>query len=178
MTALCQNFSHFICPLTVRIVEPVSSIYFFPVLHFPLRLGELQACPFPDVVFPPLPPSALSSSPFTVPCKMVLARPGECSLRIFTIVRRSSCGPIACWILARPSSIRQSVQLSSYPLIQTSNHLSILIALQKLTALTAVPNTPRASGSAEWPCRHTPLHQSLPTSPPVLVAPTDTPHTS
>ena len=45
--------------------------------------------------------------PFTVPCKMVLVRPVEwetwpyhCSLRLFTIVRRSSCGPIACWILA------------------------------------------------------------------------------
>ena len=32
-------------------------------LFCPLRLGELQACPFPDVVFPPLPLSA-SSSPF------------------------------------------------------------------------------------------------------------------
>ena len=47
--------------------------------------------------------------PFTVPCKMVLARPEEretwpyhCSLRLFTMVR-SSCGPIACWILARTS---------------------------------------------------------------------------
>ena len=45
--------------------------------------------------------------PFTVPCKMVLARPDEwetwpyhCSLHLFTIVRRSTCGPIACWILA------------------------------------------------------------------------------
>ena len=43
---------------------------------------------------------------FTVPCKMVLAWPDEretwpyhCSLRLFTMVRRSSCGPIACWIL-------------------------------------------------------------------------------
>ena len=36
---------------------------FFSVLHHPLGLGELQACPFPDVVFPPLPLSALSSSP-------------------------------------------------------------------------------------------------------------------
>ena len=50
--------------------------------------------------------------PFTVPYKMVLARPDEretwpyhCSLRLFTIVRRSSCGPIACWILARTSSL-------------------------------------------------------------------------
>ena len=50
--------------------------------------------------------------PFTVPCKTVLARPDErvtsqyhCSLRLFTTVRRSSCGPIACWILARTSSL-------------------------------------------------------------------------
>ena len=41
--------------------------------------------------------------PFTVPCKMVLARPDEretwpyhCSLRLSTMVRRSSCSPIAC----------------------------------------------------------------------------------
>ena len=39
-------------------------------LHFPLfstapwDLPTLQACSFPDVVFPPLPLSALSSSPF------------------------------------------------------------------------------------------------------------------
>ena len=43
--------------------------------------------------------------PLTVPCAMVLARPDEretlsyhCSLRLFTMVRTSSCGPIACWI--------------------------------------------------------------------------------
>ena len=33
-------------------------------LHCPLGLGELQACPFPNVLFPPLPLSALSSFPF------------------------------------------------------------------------------------------------------------------
>ena len=56
--------------------------------------------------------------PFTVPCKMVFARPDEretwpyhCSLRLFMIIRRSSCGPIACWILARTSSL---VTWSSY----------------------------------------------------------------
>ena len=45
--------------------------------------------------------------PFTVPCKMVLARPDEqetwpyhCSLHLFTLVKRSLCGLIACWILA------------------------------------------------------------------------------
>ena len=50
--------------------------------------------------------------PFTVPCRMVLARPVEletwlyhCSLRLFTMVTMSSCGPIACWILARISSL-------------------------------------------------------------------------
>ena len=37
---------------------------FFLVLHCPLGLGRLQACPFPDVVFQRLPLSALSSSPF------------------------------------------------------------------------------------------------------------------
>ena len=41
---------------------PVFSI--FPVLHCPLGLEELQACPFPDVVFPLLLLPALSSSPF------------------------------------------------------------------------------------------------------------------
>ena len=48
----------------------------------------------------------------TVPCKMVLARPDEretcpyhCSLRFFTMIRKSSCGPIACWILAQTSSL-------------------------------------------------------------------------
>ena len=50
--------------------------------------------------------------PFSVPCKMVLARPDEretwphhCSLRLFTMVRRSSCGLTACWILAWTSSL-------------------------------------------------------------------------
>ena len=41
-----------------------SFLHFYPVLHHPLGLAELQDCPFPDVVFPPLPLSALSSSPF------------------------------------------------------------------------------------------------------------------
>ena len=41
-----------------------TSFLHFPLFSSPLGLGELQACPFPDVVFPPLPLSALSSSPF------------------------------------------------------------------------------------------------------------------
>ena len=105
--------SHLIYPLTSRVVgapqmisQPISSI--FPVLHCLLGLGKLQACPFTDVVFPPLPLSAF----FTVPCKMVLARPDEretcpyyCGLRLFTMIKRSSCGPVACWILAQTSSL-------------------------------------------------------------------------
>ena len=54
-----------------------TSFLHFSVLHCTLGPAELQACPFPVVVFPPLPLPALSSSPFTVPCKMVLARPDE-----------------------------------------------------------------------------------------------------
>ena len=71
-TVTCIQLHFFIIiinPLTARVVgapqmilQPVFSI--FPVLHCPLGLAELQACPFPDVVFPPLPLSALSSSPF------------------------------------------------------------------------------------------------------------------
>ena len=49
-----------IYPLTARVVGAphddfaTSFLHFFPVLHCPLGLGELQACPFPDVVFPPV----------------------------------------------------------------------------------------------------------------------------
>ena len=61
--------------------------------------------------------------PFTVPCKMVLPRPDEgetcpyhCSLRLFTMVRRSSCGPVACRILARTSSlVKWSLYLAVAP---------------------------------------------------------------
>ena len=49
--------------------------------------------------------------PLSVPSKMVLARPDEqetwiyrCSLHLFTMVRRSLCGLIACWIVAQTSS--------------------------------------------------------------------------
>ena len=97
---------HLIYPLTARVVRAPQMIRdqfppFSPVLHCPLGLGELQACPFPDVVFPPLLLllSALSSSPFWVTC------PYNCSLCLCTMVRRSSCGPIACRILARTSSL-------------------------------------------------------------------------
>ena len=46
------------------ILQPVSSI--FPCSPCPLGLGKLQACTFPDVDFPLLPLSALSSSPLSL----------------------------------------------------------------------------------------------------------------
>ena len=87
--------------------QPISST--FSVLHCPLGLSELQACPFPDVVFPPLFLPCLLP-PFTVPCKMVSAKPDEqetclhhCSLRLFIV--RSLCGLIALSILAQTFSL-------------------------------------------------------------------------
>ena len=71
--------------------------------------------------------------PFTVPCKMVLARPDEretwpyhCSLHLFTIVG-SSCGPIACWILAWTSSL---VTWSLYEMCSTT-HMQNINKLKK-----------------------------------------------
>ena len=54
-----------IYPLTARTIGAPRMISPpVPVRHCPLGLGELQACSFHDVVFPPLPLSALSSSCF------------------------------------------------------------------------------------------------------------------
>ena len=106
-----------IYPVTTKVVgapqiilQPVSSI--FPCSPLPSDLANSR--PVHSLMLSShlflCPPCLLS--PFTAPCKMVLARPDEretwqyhCSLRLFTIVRRSSCGPIACWILARTSSL-------------------------------------------------------------------------
>ena len=103
-------------PLTARVVgapqmilQPVFSIFPCSALwdlpnsrpvHFLMLSSHLFLC------------LSYLLPPFTVPCKMVLARPDEqeawpyhYSLRLFTIVRRSSCGLIACWILAWTSSL-------------------------------------------------------------------------
>ena len=88
-----------------------TSFLYLSFLHGPLALGELQACPFPVVVFPPLFSPSCPLLPFTVPCMTVFVRTDEqetclChfNLRLYTMVR-SSCGPIACWTLARTSSL-------------------------------------------------------------------------
>ena len=67
---IIHSFFHsFIYPFTARVVGAPQMISqpvfpFSPVPQCPLGLGEFQACPFPDFVFPPVPLSALSSSPF------------------------------------------------------------------------------------------------------------------
>ena len=91
-----------------------TSFLHFPCSPLPSGTWRTPGLSIPSCCFPPLSLSAVSSPPppFTVPCKIVLVRPDEqdtcpyhCSLRLFTMVRRSSCGPIACWILARTSSL-------------------------------------------------------------------------
>ena len=88
--------------------QPVSSI--FSVLHRPLGLSKLLARPFPDVVFPPLFLSALSSSPFYCALQDGFGQTwwtGDkaipLQLHLFTMVRRSLCGLNTCWILAQTS---------------------------------------------------------------------------
>ena len=119
-----SNIVIIINPLTTRVVgapqmilQPVFSI--FPVFHCPLGLAELQACLFPDVVFPPL---------FVVVCLVFFSlslcpekwfwpnlpnrrHAHATSACLFIRVRRSLCGQIACWILAQTSSV---VTQSSY----------------------------------------------------------------
>ena len=73
----------FTIPLTAGVVgapKMTSQPVFTPfssVFHRPLGLGELQACPFPDIVFPPLPLFALSSSTFHRAMQNGLVRPDE-----------------------------------------------------------------------------------------------------
>ena len=103
-------------PLTLRVVgapqmisQQVSSIFSCS----PLPSGTWQT-PGLSILWCCLPTFSsvcLVFFPLSLfPCKMVLARPDEwetwpyhCSLRLFTMVRRSLCGPIACWILAQTS---------------------------------------------------------------------------
>ena len=102
----------FTCPLTARIVGPLQVHDFTTTsLHFSLfstALWDLaNSRPVHSLVMSShlffclhrLLPS------FIIPCKTVLARPNErqtypcqCSLRLFTMVRKSLRDPIACWI--------------------------------------------------------------------------------
>ena len=63
-------FSPFTYPFNQRGCWGTKDNFTTSFLHFPLfstalwDLANARACPFPDVVFPPLPLSILSSSPF------------------------------------------------------------------------------------------------------------------
>ena len=105
-------------PFTARVVgapRMTSQLSFlhFAVLHCPMGHGELQACRFPDVVFPPLFLSAFVFFLFSLclarwfwPDLMNGRHVHTTSVCIsLRKVRGSSCGPLACWILERPSSL-------------------------------------------------------------------------
>ena len=100
--------SHLIYTLTERVVgapQMIRNLFtpFSSVLHCPLGLGEsgpvhslccLPASSSVCFVFFPL---SLCHARWFWP-DLMNARPYHCSLRLFTMVRRSSWGPIACWI--------------------------------------------------------------------------------
>ena len=88
------------------ISQPVSSI--FPCSQLPFGTCRTPGLSIPGCCHPTSSSVCLVFLPL---CKMVLAItderdtcPYHCSLRLFTMVR-SSCGQIACWILARTSSL-------------------------------------------------------------------------
>ena len=92
------------------ISKPVSSI--FPVLHCLWDVPNFRPVHFLMLSSHLLLCLPCLLSPFTVPCKIVLTRPNErekcpyhCNLCLFTMVRRSSCDSIACWVLSRTSSL-------------------------------------------------------------------------
>ena len=104
--------------IIIIIINPLTDDFATSFLHFSLFSTALWDLPNSRPVHSLMLPSHLFLClpcllpPFAVPCKMVLARPDEqetwlyhCSLHFFTIVRRSLCGPIACWILAWTSSL-------------------------------------------------------------------------
>ena len=107
-----------IYPLTMRVVgapQMISQPFFFHFSLFSIACGDLaNSRPVHSLMLSSYlffcPPCLLP--PFTVPCKMVLTTPDEretcphhCSLRLFMMVRWSSCGLIDCWILAQTSSL-------------------------------------------------------------------------
>ena len=92
------------------ISQPFSSIFLcFPLPSWTWRLRPVHFLMLSSHLFLCLP---CLRPRFTAPCRMVLARPDEretcpykVSLCTFTMVRRISCGPNACWILAQTSSL-------------------------------------------------------------------------
>ena len=89
---------------------------------------------------------------FTVPCKMVLDRldewetcPYHCCLRLSAMVRKSSCGPIACWILAQTSSL---VTCSLYELRSILPYLTSWLSYPSCLSYPAVLSYPNVQLTA------------------------------
>ena len=98
------------------ILQPVSSIFLSTALWDLANSRPVHSLMLSSHLFfclPCLPP------PFTEPCKMFLARPDEretfpyhSSLRLFTMVRRSSWGLTACWSVEEWEPIKLNATLS------------------------------------------------------------------
>ena len=110
----CEKTSH-LSPLTLEVVgapEMMLQQYLFILSCLPLPSWNLQTS-LPSIPWCYLPISAcipLLLAPFTVPCRIVFAMPEDLemwlyhlSFHFFTMVR-SSCTPIAFWVLLRTSS--------------------------------------------------------------------------
>ena len=96
------------CPFS-RINSPFQP---GPVFSCPCLASEVHPCPVLNIVFPPYLLSTFSSFPFTVPLRIVFAKPegiemwpNHISFRFFTKVRSSSCFSMAAWIFQRASSL-------------------------------------------------------------------------
>ena len=84
----------------------------WPVFSCPSWAGKVHFCPLFDIIFPPLLLSLLFLFPFTVPCRIVFAKPEDLetwpnhlSFHFLTRVRISSYSPMAAWIFLRTSSL-------------------------------------------------------------------------
>ena len=108
-------FHHSLCSAALRESPnpiPVQSLMLFSHLFFCLPL-----------LLPP----------FTVPCRIVFAMPEDLEMRpyhlsfcFFTTVRRSSCTPVAFWILLRTSSFVNMVFVGNVQKSPIASHLEVL----------------------------------------------------
>ena len=107
-----------IYPLSARVIgapqmvlQPVFSI--FPCSPLPSETCQTPGLSIPRCCLPTSSSVCLVFFPLSLSlARCFLATPDErktwpyhCSLHLFTMVRRSLCGLIACWILARTSSL-------------------------------------------------------------------------
>ena len=109
-----------------------QSFFTFPLFSCPGCAGKVHCCLFfilSSNVFFCLP---LFLLPFTVPCRIVFAKPEDLETRpnyiyfsFLTMVRRTSYSPTAAWIFLRPSSL---VIWSFYKMFNTLREYLISMA--------------------------------------------------